>query len=166
MFDVNEAPESKSFEAVEPGIYKATVMDVTYANNKAGTGTYFCFEFALEPSGFVKDFITFEHTNPTAVEIGKAKLGDLLFCLQIGSFASVDELKQKVIGKELAVEVGQEIDGDKTYNRVEGYWSLGGKHRNVKRCLSEVKFGPNGKKPKVKRGSTSFVSQSEEDVPF
>lgn len=165
MFNVNEAPESKSFEAVEPGLYRATVMDVAYHNNKAGTGTYFCFEFALEPSGMVKDFITFEHGNQTASEIGKAKLGDLLFCVQVGSFASVEELKTKVVGKELVVEVGKEIDGDKTFNRVEGYWSLGGKHRNVKRCMAEVKLGPNGKKPKVRRGST-LTSQIEEDVPF
>ena len=176
MFAIDQAEQSREPMSTLPaGFYRVVVGDVDLKNSKTGTGNYF--EFVLTvvaPSANERaklwHRLTFNNKSDTAVQIGRAQLADLLFTLQAKAFDSVEQLRTLVQGKELVVEVENEIQGDNEYNRVIGTWSLGGKHRNDKRNLAEVKLGASGKAPKhMKAKAGGFQAQAHHeamDVPF
>lgn len=166
-FSIAEIEDSKEFSVLASGLYHVCITNVEYKSTKNNKGEMFVIDFSVinpqeHASQGVKSWIIYEHESIDAQRIGHAALADLLFTIQVSEFSSLSDLKQKVIAKELVIDVINEETDDGVFARVQGYYSRGGKHRNQSRALQNVQLGPNGKVIKKSKPKTKF----DDDVAF
>lgn len=176
MFNAEQVEQSRpQFQTIPAGFYRVCVSEIDLKVPKSGNGNFFEFVLTIvQPQELERSKLwlrtTFNSSNSTAVTIGRSQLADFLFTMQVKDFASVDDLKDKIHGKDLIVESIVEVAADGTeYSRIVASFSLGGKHRNPASALKEVKLGATGKpavKLKPKGGYVSTFDQINDNVPF
>lgn len=163
MFNVNEQEQTSAMGPLEPGVHKMYVYSAELKNNKAGTGDFFAFELRLvEGEGRAWSNYTFNHTNATAVKIGRGQMADLLFAAGIGSFADANELDRKIKeSKDVLAVIEHETGNDGRVRAViSDAFTLEGKHRNDKKKVPE-----GAPAPKVTARARATKS-AEIDTPF
>jgi len=162
MFNVNEVEQTASFGPLEPGVHKMYVYSAELKNNKAGTGDFFAFELRLcDGDGRCWANFTFNHSNPTAVKIGRGQMADLLFAAGIGGFADAADLDRKIKdSKDFLAVVTHETGNDGRERAVlSDAFTLEGKHRNP-----NTKPPSGAPAPKVTRARAT--KNEGADLPF
>jgi len=180
MFSASTVEQSKNFQSLPAGIYRASITSVDLKKNKAGTGDFFEFQLSVvKPEDFngapVAHRLTFNNPSQVAVGIGRAGLADFTVAAGCPEFSSVEQLSSKIVGKEVVIETSVEVttNNGRQYDnaRVDNVWNTSGEHRNKARSIKELKLGPTGKAPVVKAATSAGPgvtpgNQAHEDVPF
>lgn len=160
MFSIDSVPETKEgFEVLPAGIYRVRFTGVQFLDNKSGQGQHFAFSLqVVQPQMYAGQTMiyrcNYKNPNPTAEEIGRGQLADLIFTAGVRGFENLEQLNRGIAGKEFIIETElQEGDRGGLFSNVLTAWRLDGKHRNEKRSLKEVKIGETGRPPKPPKAS-------------
>jgi hypothetical protein len=127
-FDVNELPESKTFEPLPAGWYPVEIASSELRTTKSGTGKYIAVGYRVvgeNHSGrIVYGNLNIRNSNQKAEEIGRQQLGELMRAIGLEKLKDTDEL----IGAGLQIKLSIRKDdqyGDS--NDVKNYKSNGSK---------------------------------------
>ena len=127
-FDVNELPESKTFEPLPAGWYPVEIASSELRTTKSGTEKYIAVGYRVvgeNHSGrIVYGNLNIRNSNQKAEEIGRQQLGELMRAIGLEKLKDTDEL----IGAGLQIKLSIRKDdqyGDS--NDVKNYKSNGSK---------------------------------------
>lgn len=113
-------------------------------------------------------YFTWDNPNATAVQIGKKKLADLLFAVDvIRAFNTPDDVCNVILDKEVLCNVfpRKRTDTGETNNDVSMFFRPDGTHRGSKQSFKLDPWGGVSDEAVSARGHAS-VSAGEDDVPF
>lgn len=126
-FNEADMPESDSFEPIPAGWYMAKVAAAELKDTKAGNGRYIKLRFDIvgpsHQGRVVFANINISNPNPTAEEIGRKQLGDLMRSTGLAKLSDTDQL----VGGNCSIKVSiskSDQYGDsndvKAYKAIEG----------------------------------------------
>jgi len=96
FFDVNDLPQSTSFEPLPAGWYPVEITSVELKDTKAGTGKYMSVGYKVTGEShngrMVFGNINLRNPNPKAEEIARQQLGDLMRAVGISKLSDTDQL--------------------------------------------------------------------------
>lgn len=127
QFDATEfAPQPKSFEPLEPGMYQGMVIDSAIKQTKAGTGEYI--ELVIQVTDGPQtgrrlwERLNVSNPNKTAEDIARTSLAELCHAVGVQKLTSTEQLHDLPFLMEVQLD-----RKDPSRNRVMGYQSAGGK---------------------------------------
>ena len=107
FFDVNNLPQSTSFDPLPAGWYQVEITSAELKDTKAGTGKYMSVGYKVTGEShngrMVFGNINLRNPNPKAEEIGRQQLGDLMRAVGISKLSDTDQLIGCVCQIKLAV---------------------------------------------------------------
>lgn len=126
-FNVNDLPESTSFEPIPAGWYEAEIKNAEVRTTKAGNGQYIAVQYAVKgpthEGRTVFGNINIRNPNPTAEAIGRQQLGELIRAIGLTGVRDSDQL----IGHTLQIKVAVRPETEQwgASNDVKGFKALG-----------------------------------------
>jgi len=125
-----------SFDLIEPGDYRAIIIDADWKDNAAKTGKYLKIQFELTDSTvqgrYLWSILNLKHTNETAVGIACSEMVSIQDAIGVDIVFETDKddemhaLGQALLHKRLLVTVGVEKrkDTGEMQNRIKAYAGL------------------------------------------
>lgn len=128
-FNVADVPESE-FELIQPGTYKAMIVESEMKATKGGDGAYLELKIQLEDGRSLKERLNIQNKNETAVMIAYQTLAKICKACNKTSVQNTDELHNIRFMIEVAVEKG------KPYKDKDGVEKQGYDQNTIKRYMS------------------------------
>ena len=127
-FDVNELPQGNgNYEPLPPGWYHANITGAELKSTKAGNGQYIAVRYDItgptHQGRVVFGNLNIKNPNPTAEEIGRQQLGEIMRAIGLAKVTDTDQL----IGGSLQIKLEiRTQEGYEPSNDVKGYKATSG----------------------------------------
>jgi hypothetical protein len=127
-FSADDMPVSeKSYQVLPAGWYTATITGAELKATKAGTGQYIAIKYDItgptHQGRIVFGNLNIRNPNPTAEEIGRQQLGEVMRAIGLAKVQDTDEL----IGGQLSIKVAiRSSDQYGDQNEVKGFKAVAG----------------------------------------
>lgn len=127
QFDATDfAPQPKSFEPLEPGMYQGMVIDSSIKATKAGTGEYI--ELVIQVTDGPQtgrrlwERLNVSNPNKTAEDIARSQLAELCHAVGVQKLTATEQLHDLPFLMEVQID-----RKEPTRNRIMGFQSAGAK---------------------------------------
>ena len=126
-YDASELPEGDSYELIPAGWYSASIDGAELKTTKAGTGKYISLKLGItgptHEGRIVWGNLNIKNPSPSAEEIGRRQLGDVMRAIGLARVQDTDQL----IGGQLMIKVGIKPanDGYEAQNQIKAYKAAG-----------------------------------------
>ena len=125
-FEADALPQSTGFEPLPAGWYDTTIQGAELKTTKAGNGQYIAVKYAItgptHQGRIVFGNLNIKNPNPTAENIGRQQLGDLMRAIGLAKVTDTDQLVSGTLQIKLAINKNEQY-GDS--NDVKGFKSNG-----------------------------------------
>lgn len=124
--NIQDLPESQSFEPIPEGWYQANIAGAELKQTKNGNGEYLAIRYDILGPQYqgrvIFGNVNLKNINSKAEEIGRRQLGDLMRACGLKNLQDSDQLLGHNV--QIKVKVSEPRDGYDAQNQINGFKSL------------------------------------------